>query len=154
MEASTRVIPLLHHYPVSTEPDEMWEHGNVMLGFDAEERLIQKLPNDFAAKVVWGSRYPHHDATSAWDAMAKLRKSNVPEPLIARMMGQNAADQFGAELMRQRTAVGERRGYRAILYSKCRELAYSSGGCPPNQFARHRSMMAYSRSSSDNSPLL
>ena len=33
MEASTRVIPLLHHYPVSTEPEEMWEHGNVMLGF-------------------------------------------------------------------------------------------------------------------------
>ena len=58
MEASTRVIPLLHHYPVSTEPEEMWEHGNVMLGFDAEERLIQKLPQDFAAKVVWGSRYP------------------------------------------------------------------------------------------------
>jgi hypothetical protein len=29
-----------------------------MLGFDAEERLIQKLPQDFAAKVVWGSRYP------------------------------------------------------------------------------------------------
>ena len=70
MEASTRVIPLLHHYPVSTEPEEMWEHGNVMLGFDAEERLIQKLPQDFAGKVVWGSRYPHHDATSAWDALA------------------------------------------------------------------------------------
>jgi hypothetical protein len=100
------VIPLLHHYPVSTEPEEMWEHGNVMLGFDAEERLILKLPQDFAAKVVWGSRYPHHDATSAWDAMAKLRKSNVPEPLIARMMGQNAADQLGVELSRQRTAVG------------------------------------------------
>jgi predicted TIM-barrel fold metal-dependent hydrolase len=48
MEASTRVIPLLHHYPVSTEPEETWEHGNVMLGFDAEERLIQKLPQDFA----------------------------------------------------------------------------------------------------------
>jgi hypothetical protein len=44
MEASTRVIPLLHHHPVSTEPEEMWEHGNVMLGFDTEERLIQKLP--------------------------------------------------------------------------------------------------------------
>jgi hypothetical protein len=28
MQASTRVIPLLHHYPVSTEPEEMWEHGN------------------------------------------------------------------------------------------------------------------------------
>ena len=98
MEASTRVIPLLHHYPVSTEPEEMWEHGNVMLGFDAEERLIQKLPQDFAAKVVWGSRYPHHDATSAWDALARLRSSNVSEAMIARMMGQNAASQFGVEL--------------------------------------------------------
>ena len=28
MEASTRVIPLLHHYPVSTDHEEMWEHGN------------------------------------------------------------------------------------------------------------------------------
>src|ERR1700730_12373595 len=97
MEASTRVIPLLHHYPVSTEPEEMWEHGNVMLGFDAEERLIQKLPQDFAAKVVWGSRYPHHDATSAWDALAMLRKANVPEAMIARMMGQNAARQFAVK---------------------------------------------------------
>jgi hypothetical protein len=94
MEASTRVIPLLHHYPVSTEPEEMWEHANVMLGFDAEERLILKLPRDFAAKVVWGSRYPHHDATSAWDAIAKLRAANASNALIARMMGQNAAAQF------------------------------------------------------------
>jgi predicted TIM-barrel fold metal-dependent hydrolase len=94
MEASTRVIPLLHHYPVSTEPEELWAHGNVMLGFDAEERMIQKLPQDFAAKVVWGSRYPQHDATSAWDALAKLRAAAVPEPLIAGMMGGNAVRQF------------------------------------------------------------
>jgi len=75
-----------------------------MLGFDAEERLIQKLPQDFAVKVVWGTRYPHHDATSAWDGLARLRSANVPESLIARMMGQNAADQFGVETVRQ-TAV-------------------------------------------------
>ena len=104
MEASTRVIPLLHHYPVSTEPEEMWEQGNVMLGFDAEERLIQKLPQDFAAKIVWGSRYPHHDATSAWDAIAKLRNAKVPDALIARMMGRNAADQFRIEPVRQTAA--------------------------------------------------
>ena len=79
----------------------MWEHGNVMLGFDAEERLIQKLPQDFAEKVVWGSRYPHHDATSAWDALARLREANVPEAMIARMMGQNAAAQFGVEPLGQ-----------------------------------------------------
>jgi hypothetical protein len=104
MEASTRVIPLLHHHPVSTEPEEMWEHGNVMLGFDAEERMIQKLPQDFASKVVWGSRYPHHDATSAWDALASLRGANVSEPLIARMLGGNAARQFGIEAGREAAA--------------------------------------------------
>jgi hypothetical protein len=48
----------------------MWEHGNVMLGFDAEERLILKLPHDFADKIVWESRYARHNATSARDALA------------------------------------------------------------------------------------
>ena len=100
MEASTRVIPLLHHYPVRTDPEAMWEEGNVMLGFDAEERLIQKLPHDFAAKVIWGSRYPHHDTTSAWDAIAMLIRANVPEPLVAQMMGENAARQLGVGLVR------------------------------------------------------
>jgi len=99
MEASTRVIPLLHTYPVRTDPEAMWEDGHVMLGFDAEERLIQKLPHDFAAKVVWGSRYPHHDTTSAWDAIDKLTQANVEESLIARMMGGNAAHQLGVELV-------------------------------------------------------
>jgi hypothetical protein len=53
---------------------------------------------------VWGSRYPHHDTTSAWDALARLRNADVPEPMIARMMGQNAAKQFGLNLTHQ-TAV-------------------------------------------------
>jgi len=75
-----------------------------MLGFDAEERMVQKLPQDFADKVIWGSRYPHHDATSAWDALARLRAANVPEPLIARMMGGNAARQFTIEPRREATA--------------------------------------------------
>ena len=97
MEASTRVIPLLHTYPVRTDPEAMWEEGHVMLGFDAEERLIQKLPHDFAAKVVWGSRYPHHDTTSAWDAIAMLTRANVEESLMARMLGGNAAQQFGIQ---------------------------------------------------------
>jgi predicted TIM-barrel fold metal-dependent hydrolase len=54
--------------------------------------------------VVWGSRYPHHDATSAWDALARLRGASVPEPLIARMMGGNAARQFAIEPIREPAA--------------------------------------------------
>ena len=95
MEASTRTIPLLHTYPVRTDVEEMWEEGKVMLGFDAEERLIQKLPHDFVEKVVWGSRYPHHDATSALDAIAMLSEARVEEPAIAKMLGGNAVEQFG-----------------------------------------------------------
>ncbi len=98
MEASTRTIPLLHLYPVRTDTEEMWKEGHVMLGFDAEERLIRKLPDQFADKVVWGSRYPHHDTTSAWDAIELLRAANVSEATIARMLGGNAASQFGVTL--------------------------------------------------------
>jgi len=98
MEASTRTIPLLHYYPVRTDTEKMWEEGNVMLGFDAEERLIQKLPENFAAKVVWGSRYPHHDTTSAWEAIAMLSNAHVAEVTIARMLGSNAAELFGVAL--------------------------------------------------------
>jgi predicted TIM-barrel fold metal-dependent hydrolase len=95
MEASTRVIPLVHTYPVSTEPEEMWQEGNVLLGFDAEERLIQELPHTFETKVLWGSRYPNHDTTTAWDAVETLTNADVDEVSIARMMGSNAARQFG-----------------------------------------------------------
>jgi predicted TIM-barrel fold metal-dependent hydrolase len=98
MEASTRTIPLLHYYPVRTDTEEMWEEGHVMLGFDAEERLIQKLPGDFAEKVVWGSRYPHHDTTSAWDAIETLSRARVDQSTLARMFGTNAAEQFGITL--------------------------------------------------------
>lgn len=95
MEASTRVIPLVHKYPVRTDPEEMWEEGRVLLGFDAEERLVQELPHSFESKVIWGSRYPHHDTTTAWDAIQTLANADVEEHSIARMMGTNAAEQFG-----------------------------------------------------------
>ena len=97
MEASTRVIPLQHYYPVSTEPEEMWDEGRVMLGFDAEERLIQELPYSFEKKIVWGSRYPHHDTSSAWDAIQTLGQADVDRPVIARIMGRNAREQFGLD---------------------------------------------------------
>ncbi len=98
MEASTRTIPLLHLYPVRTDTEEMWKEGHVMLGFDAEERLIRKLPEQFADKIVWGSRYPHHDTTSAWDAIQSLSEARVAESTLARMFGGNAAELFGVTL--------------------------------------------------------
>jgi hypothetical protein len=41
---------------------------------------------------------------SAWDAIDLLRQSAVPEAMIARMLGGNAATQFGVEPLRQAAA--------------------------------------------------
>ena len=97
MEASTKTVPLTNYYPVRTDPEEMWEEGHVLLGFDAEERLIRELPHAYERKVVWGSRYPHHDTTTAWDAISSLTSAGVEQPMIARMMGANAREQFGID---------------------------------------------------------
>jgi predicted TIM-barrel fold metal-dependent hydrolase len=101
MEASTRTFPLLHFYPVRTDTEALWEEGNVMLGFDAQERLIQKLPDEFAEKIVWGSRCPHQDTTTAHDAIALMVKARVDEKILARMFGGNAAEQFGVRLQQR-----------------------------------------------------
>ena len=99
MEASTKTVPLTNYYPVRTDPEEMWEEGHVMLGFDAEERLIRQLPHAYERKIVWGSRYPHHDTTTAWDAIASLTEAGVETPMLARMMGGNAAEHFGVQAL-------------------------------------------------------
>lgn len=101
MEASARTIPLLHHYPVRTDTEELWREGKVMLGFDAQERMIQRLPQSFAPKILWGSRYPQHDTTSAWEAIDLLARANINDLMLARMLGGNASAQFGIELVRQ-----------------------------------------------------
>jgi predicted TIM-barrel fold metal-dependent hydrolase len=101
MEASTLTIPPLHYYPVRTDVENMWEEGRVLLAFDAEERLIQKLPHIFAHKVVWGSRYPQQDTNSAWDAIETLSQAYVDDASMARMLGGNAAEQFGVQLVQK-----------------------------------------------------
>ena len=63
MEASTKTVPLTNYYPVRTDPEEMWEEGHVMLGFDAEERLIRELPHALRAQNRLGFPLPsprHH----------------------------------------------------------------------------------------------
>jgi predicted TIM-barrel fold metal-dependent hydrolase len=107
MEASALAFPLSYHYPVRTDPEVMWQEGHVLLGFDAEERLVAKLPEVFAKKVTWGSRYPHHDTTSAWDAIEQLSAAGVEAGYIAKMLGENAAAQFGVELSPRIAARGD-----------------------------------------------
>lgn len=68
-----------------------------MLGFDAQERMVQQLSDDYVEKVVWGSNYPQQDTTSAWEAIDLLSGAGISDDSIARMLGGNAAAQFGIE---------------------------------------------------------
>lgn len=91
----------MRFYPVRTDVEKLWTEGRVMLGFDADEPGIQRLPHQYADKILWGSRYPHQDTTSAWDAIASLRDAHADEATIARMLGSNAAGQFGIKLVQK-----------------------------------------------------
>ena len=70
----------------------------------------------------------HHDATSAWDALTRLRGANVPEPLIARMMGGNAARQFAIGVAQFECGKDQRSGVRPA-----RSGAPSGKGSPAAQ---------------------
>ncbi len=81
--------------PVSLEPEEVWRDHPSIVGFDGWETSAARLPGHFAAKGAWGSRYPHHDASTPAEAMAMLERSDVPPEVVEQMMGANASALFG-----------------------------------------------------------
>ena len=46
---------------------------------------------------AWGSRYPHHDASDAREAVRNLEEWGAPGDAVRRLMGENAARFFGIE---------------------------------------------------------
>src|SRR5262249_38960411 len=48
--------------PVSLEPEEVLEKRLFLASFDSWETTVARMPDLFARKAGWGSRYPHHDA--------------------------------------------------------------------------------------------
>jgi predicted TIM-barrel fold metal-dependent hydrolase len=81
--------------PVSLEPAEVWDRHPAVVSFDGWESSAARLPGYFAAKAAWGSRYPHHDASTPYEAIAMLHHYDVPDEIVDQMMGANAAALFG-----------------------------------------------------------
>jgi len=73
----------------------VWRAHPSIVSFDGWESAAARLPEHFAAKAAWGSRYPHHDASTPAEALALLDAYGVPAEAAQRMMGANAADLFG-----------------------------------------------------------
>jgi predicted TIM-barrel fold metal-dependent hydrolase len=81
--------------PVSLEPEHVWAAHPSLVSFDGWESAAARLPDHFSGKAAWGSRYPHHDASTPAEAIALLERYDVPAEVVTRMMGGNAAALFG-----------------------------------------------------------
>lgn len=81
--------------PVSLEPEKLWLERDTAVAFDAWEDSVGILSEVYGRAGVWGSRYPHHDASTPEEAIAMLERNEVSEGRIAAMMGGNAARIFG-----------------------------------------------------------
>ena len=80
---------------VSLEPEHVFFARKPLVTFNSWESSVARQPDTFAEIAAWGSRYPHHDASGPDEALATLRKWSVPDAVMARYMGGNAARQFG-----------------------------------------------------------
>jgi predicted TIM-barrel fold metal-dependent hydrolase len=84
--------------PVCLEPEEVFERTRALVGFDGWESSAVRQTDFFGTKGAWGSRYPHHDATTPADAIALCERYQVPAEVVERLLGGNAADIFGLPL--------------------------------------------------------
>jgi uncharacterized protein len=81
--------------PVSLEPADVWRAHASLVSFDGWESSAARLPEHFAHKAAWGSRYPHHDASTPADAIGLLERFGATAEVADAMLGGNAAALFG-----------------------------------------------------------
>ncbi|MGH7859363.1 MAG: amidohydrolase family protein [Candidatus Binatia bacterium] len=94
-KAETYLWLLSNFKDVSLEPEHVFFERPSLVTFDTWESTVARLPDTYGEIAAWGSRYPHHDASSPDEALENLRKWNVPDPVIADYLGGNAARHFG-----------------------------------------------------------
>ncbi len=94
-KAETYLWLLSNFKDVSLEPEHVFFERPTLVTFDTWESSVARLPDTYGEVAAWGSRYPHHDSSGPEEAIANLKKWNVPPEVIARYMGGNAARHFG-----------------------------------------------------------
>ena len=94
-KAETYLWLLSNFKDVSLEPEHVFFQRPTLVTFNSWESSVARLPDTFGTIAAWGSRYPHHDASAPEEAIANLHKWKVPDAVVARYMGGNAARHFG-----------------------------------------------------------
>jgi uncharacterized protein len=80
---------------VALEPGRFFFKRPYLVTFNPWESSIGYTYDVVDSVAAWGSRYPHHDASSALEARQRLEKLRIPADLADKFMGGNAARIFG-----------------------------------------------------------
>ena len=83
--------------PVSLKPEEVFFNRPSLVSFDSWESSVSRLPDIYGKVAAWGSRYPHHDATEATEAIRNLEAGGASGDMIRALMGGNGAKFYGIE---------------------------------------------------------
>ena len=98
LEKAETYLWLSHQeHPVSLNPEGVFHHRRNLITFPATDGSVRRMPDVFEQAGAWGSRYPGHDTSTAWDAARDLEEGGVPAPTIEKLMGANAARVLGVE---------------------------------------------------------
>ena len=93
-KAETYLWLLSNFKDVSLEPEHVFFERPSLVTFDTWESSVARLTDTYGEVAAWGSRYPHHDASSPAEAIDNLKKWQPPADVLARYMGGNAAKHF------------------------------------------------------------
>jgi predicted TIM-barrel fold metal-dependent hydrolase len=89
--------PQFGHANVCLEPEEVWERHPILVSFDGWEKPVGKMPDRLGSKAAWGSRYPHHDASTPAEARAMLESEGADQTTIDTLLGGHAVELFGLD---------------------------------------------------------
>ena len=93
-KAETYLWLLSNFKDVSLEPEHVFFQRPPLVTFNTWESTVARMTDTYGSIAAWGSRYPHHDASAPDEAIANLRKWNVPDEIVAGYMGGNATRYF------------------------------------------------------------
>jgi predicted TIM-barrel fold metal-dependent hydrolase len=82
---------------VSLEPEHVFFGRPSLVGFDAWEEPVARLPDVFGSVAAWGSRYPRHDTSTLGEVRTMLAQHAVGEGTVDAYLGGNATRHFGLD---------------------------------------------------------
>jgi hypothetical protein len=72
-------------------------HEQCVISFESDEMGVFRQWQDYQNIGIWASDAYHHDGADSWSAIRNMTHAGVPEPVQARLLGENARRAYGIE---------------------------------------------------------